>query len=73
MPYIAAATAPVFRLDGVVFTGLAAPSRGARETSVWRVSLEPNSPGAEHSLDRGLETRRHLEQVGDGADHARHR
>jgi quercetin dioxygenase-like cupin family protein len=52
MPVIPAASAPTFCLAGAVFTGLAAPSRGARETSVWRVRLDPNTPAAEHSLDR---------------------
>jgi quercetin dioxygenase-like cupin family protein len=52
VPVISGATAPIFHLSGAVFTGLAAPSRGARETSVWRVRIEPNTPAAEHSLDR---------------------
>ena len=52
MPVIHGASAPTFVLEGVVFTGLAAPSRGARETSVWRVRIEPRTPAAEHSLDR---------------------
>ncbi|MEP6731306.1 MAG: cupin domain-containing protein [bacterium] len=51
-PLIAAADAPVFSLPSVKFTGLAAPSRGAAETSVWMVEIEPNTDGAPHSLTR---------------------
>ena len=54
MPVISAASAPTFKLPNAphaVFTGLASPSRGAKETSVWRVTLGPGSPAAEHSLD----------------------
>ena len=52
MPLISGATAPTFHLPGTVFTGLAAPSRGARENSVWRVQVAPHTPATEHSLDR---------------------
>jgi quercetin dioxygenase-like cupin family protein len=55
MPVISAATAPTFTLPDApdtVFTGLASPSRGTRETSVWRVRLGPGTPPTEHSLDR---------------------
>ncbi len=52
MPVIAGASAPTYSMHGTVFTGLAAPSRGARETCVWHVRLQPNTPAAEHSLDR---------------------
>lgn len=55
MPVIPAATAPTFTLPDApetVFTGLASPSRGARETSVWRVKLAPGTPAVEHSLNR---------------------
>jgi quercetin dioxygenase-like cupin family protein len=34
------------------FTSLATPRRGAQETSVWRVRLEPGQPAAPHSLTR---------------------
>ena len=54
MPVIPAAEAPTFRLPDApwtVFTGLASPSRGARETSVWRVALGPGTPPSTHSLD----------------------
>ena len=52
MPHIAAAEAPTFNLPGTRFTGLAAPSRGARENAVWRVSLEPGTPPRVHQLTR---------------------
>ena len=52
MPVIPGATAPTFSLPGLVVTGLAAPSRGATETSVWHLVLEPGAPGVEHSIDR---------------------
>jgi mannose-6-phosphate isomerase-like protein (cupin superfamily) len=52
MPVIRAENAPTFSLPGLSVTGLAAPSRGARETSVWRLSLLPGAPGALHSVDR---------------------
>lgn len=34
------------------FTSLATPSRGARETSVWRVRLEPGQAPTPHMLTR---------------------
>lgn len=52
MPLIQGATAPTFSLPHATFTGLAAPSRGAVETSVWRTVLAPRSGGAPHSLTR---------------------
>jgi len=52
MTIIRAASAPRFNLPGLDVIGLAAPSRGARETSVWRLTLAPGAPGALHSVDR---------------------
>ena len=52
MTVIRGATAPTFSLPGLVVTGLAAPSRGSTETSVWHLVLEPGAPGVEHSMDR---------------------
>jgi quercetin dioxygenase-like cupin family protein len=55
MPVIPGATAPTFELpmaQRIVFTGLAAPSRGALETSVWRATLAPGKPADQHQLDR---------------------
>jgi len=52
MPVITAAAAPTFELPHLRVTGLAAPSRGATETCVWRIRLEPGTPGTLHSVDR---------------------
>ena len=52
MPVIPAATAPSFTMPGLAVTGLAAPSSGATETSVWRLTLAPGAAGSEHTLDR---------------------
>jgi len=51
MTTIKAVDAPRFEIPGVTFIGLASPSRGATETAVWRVRIEPGDPGAPHSLD----------------------
>jgi mannose-6-phosphate isomerase-like protein (cupin superfamily) len=52
MPVIRAENAPHFNLPGLAVIGLAAPSRGAQETSVWRLRLEPSVPAVPHALDR---------------------
>jgi len=52
MPHIAAADAPVFRLPGTTFIGMAAPSRGSAENAVWRVTLDPGTPARPHRLTR---------------------
>jgi quercetin dioxygenase-like cupin family protein len=52
MPIIRASLAPLFTVPGLTVTGLAAPSRGACETCVWRLALAAHTPGAPHSLDR---------------------
>lgn len=52
MPLIRAENAPSFTLPDATFVGLAAPSRGSRETSVWRVRIAPGAPGTPHSVDR---------------------
>jgi mannose-6-phosphate isomerase-like protein (cupin superfamily) len=52
MPIIKSCDAPRFELHGAVFTGGASPSRGARESCVWRVAIAPATPGTEHSVDR---------------------
>jgi quercetin dioxygenase-like cupin family protein len=52
MPIIKHSAAPSFSLPGLTVTGLASPSRGAHETSVWRLAIAPGTPGAEHTLDR---------------------
>jgi quercetin dioxygenase-like cupin family protein len=52
MPLIKSPLAPRFQLFDVSVTGLAAPSRGARETCVWQLCLAPGTPGTPHSVDR---------------------
>jgi len=52
VPLILATKAPVFKLPFLAVTGLAAPSRGAAESCVWQLTLEPGAPGAIHSVDR---------------------
>jgi quercetin dioxygenase-like cupin family protein len=52
MPIIKSSSAPRFDLEGLSVTGLAAPSRGASETCVWKLSLAPSTPGTPHSVDR---------------------
>ena len=52
MPIIKSSSSPQFNLEGLCVTGLAAPSRGAKETCVWKLALAPHTPGAPHSLDR---------------------
>lgn len=43
--------APRFSGPGVDVTGLASPSRGARETSAWRLRLQPSAPAVLHAVD----------------------
>jgi mannose-6-phosphate isomerase-like protein (cupin superfamily) len=52
MPVVHAAMAPSFSIEHATFTGLAAPSRGAKETCAWRVTVDPGAPAAPHMLDR---------------------
>ncbi len=52
MPVIPASEAPRFDISGVRFTGLASPSRGARETAVWRISMAPATEPVTHRLTR---------------------
>jgi mannose-6-phosphate isomerase-like protein (cupin superfamily) len=53
MHVVRAAEAPRFELPGVVFTGLAAPSRGSAEVCTWRITVAPRHvPGQSHTLDR---------------------
>jgi quercetin dioxygenase-like cupin family protein len=52
MPVITAEDAPVFDAGGNTITGLASPSRGARDVAAWRVRLEPGTPSPAHSLTR---------------------
>jgi mannose-6-phosphate isomerase-like protein (cupin superfamily) len=52
MPCIAPEDAATFSLPGLEFTGLAAPSRGARENSAWRLRMAPGTPAMPHRLTR---------------------
>ncbi|GAA2405100.1 cupin domain-containing protein [Nonomuraea africana] len=52
MPVVLGATAPVFTIGTTRFTGLAAPSRGAKETCVWRTHVAPHTEPNVHSFDR---------------------
>ncbi len=52
MPFVSALDAPLFELPGVRFRGLASPTRGAAENSVWTVTLEPGTPARPHQLTR---------------------
>ena len=52
MPVIRAENAPQFAKFGIFVTGLAAPSRGARETNVWRLRLPASEPAVPHAVDR---------------------
>lgn len=51
MPVNKGASAPVFDLPHVTFTGLASPSTGAKETSVWRTSVKPGTKPDPHFFD----------------------
>ncbi len=52
MPVITPQDAPIFDAGHATITGLAAPSRGARDTSAWHLRLAAGDPSPEHSLDR---------------------
>ena len=70
MSVIPFAGAPTFDVPGIRFTGLAAPSRGASENSVWLIAIEPGAPGMPHSVTREeifVATQGQAELVLDGA------
>lgn len=52
VPHLLAADAPVFELPGIRCTGLATPTRGATESSVWFVDVAPGTPGGVHQVTR---------------------
>ena len=52
MPFIDNSNAPHFDIPGVSFTSLATPSRGTKETAVWRLHVAPHNEGAVHHLTR---------------------
>ena len=52
MTVVSPSQASTFDIPGVTFTGLAAPSRGARENAVWRLRMLPGTPPNPHRLTR---------------------
>jgi mannose-6-phosphate isomerase-like protein (cupin superfamily) len=52
MPVITDSAAPRFDVEGTHVVGLASPSRGATETSAWRLRLDPGHSSPPHALDR---------------------
>ena len=52
MPVIPAPQVFTHELPNARFFSLATPSRGSRETSVWRVQLTPSTQTPPHSLTR---------------------
>jgi quercetin dioxygenase-like cupin family protein len=52
MPVIDSDAQRRHEIPGARFQTLASPSLGAEETSVWRVELEPGTPGLPHRLTR---------------------
>ncbi|WP_330179767.1 cupin domain-containing protein [Nocardia sp. NBC_01503] len=52
MPLVKAADAPVFEGPLMTAVGLAAPSRGSTENSVWRFTLHAGNPGHAHAVSR---------------------
>jgi mannose-6-phosphate isomerase-like protein (cupin superfamily) len=52
MPVLYAPDAPTHDIPGARFTTLASPSRGAAETSVWRLELLPGAEPVPHLVTR---------------------
>ena len=52
MPLIDNSTPQSFSMPGVTFMPIAAPSRGARETALWRAVVAPHSEGVVHHMTR---------------------
>lgn len=52
MHLIKSGSAPAFEIPGLSVIGLAAPSRGASETCVWRITIPPGTPATPHSISR---------------------
>jgi mannose-6-phosphate isomerase-like protein (cupin superfamily) len=53
MQVIRADNAPRFRLHGIEFTGLAAPSRGSAGLCTWKLTVDAgHDAGEPHTLDR---------------------
>lgn len=52
MPVLTAPSDWTHRLPNACFRSLATPTRGSRETSVWRVLLSPGPEGTPHRVTR---------------------
>jgi quercetin dioxygenase-like cupin family protein len=52
VPLIERDAQPCHELPGCRFHTLASPSLGSEETSVWRVHLDPDTPGLPHRVTR---------------------
>jgi mannose-6-phosphate isomerase-like protein (cupin superfamily) len=52
MPLITIETSPIFDMHGAVFQGMSSPSRGAKENSVWIVTIAGGTPGTTHQVTR---------------------
>jgi mannose-6-phosphate isomerase-like protein (cupin superfamily) len=52
MHLIKSSSAPEFEIPGLRVVGLAAPSRGAAETCVWRITIAPGTPATPHAISR---------------------
>lgn len=54
MTLIRSENSPKWDHDGWLMTGLAAPSRGAKELCTWHVVMQPGADGPLHRCDREL-------------------
>ncbi len=73
MPMARSADDPTFDLEGARITGLASPGRGAAETIMYRIDLEPDSalPSHRHDHEEVFHLARgSLTSVLDGEEHA---
>jgi quercetin dioxygenase-like cupin family protein len=53
MPLVRKLEAPIFdTVPSLTVTGLASPRRGARESCVWRLVLQPGAPAVPHAVTR---------------------
>lgn len=52
MPVLHAPDRHTHELPGAKFTSLSTPTRGAVETSVWTVEMEPGRPAVPHQVTR---------------------
>ncbi|HQZ13145.1 MAG TPA: cupin domain-containing protein [Devosia sp.] len=52
MPKFDNANPSRFDIPGVTFTAIASPSRGTKESTMWRATVAPGSDGAVHQVTR---------------------